>query len=174
MKFSDIPQIIRSSDGFHVDLDDIDSILERYEASYGLDMDPDFQRGHVWTERQASKFIEFILRGGQAPVILFNSPAFGGHRVTGDLGEEVVLVDGKQRLTAINDFKEGLIPAFGHYISEFEDADLMLRKVSIRFSVNKLQTRKELLTWYLELNEGHIAHAPEELERVRFMLDLEG
>ena len=171
MKFADIPQVIRCSDGFHVDFDEIEAILDRWDRSYGLDMDPDFQRGHVWTEQQQSKFIEFILRGGQAPVILFNSPAFGGQRVIGDLPEELVLVDGKQRLTAINDFKEGLIPAFGHYIGDFEDADLMFRKVSIRFSVNKLQTRKELLTWYLELNEGHIAHAPEELERVRKLLE---
>lgn len=171
MKFAEIPQVIRCSDGFHADLDDIDAVLDRWERSYGLDMDPDFQRGHVWTTEQQIKFVEFILKGGQVPPILFNSPAFGGHTVTGDLPDDVVLVDGKQRLTAINDFKEGLIPAFGHYIEDFEDADLMFRKVSIRFAVNKLQTRKELLTWYLELNEGHIAHSPEELERVRDLLE---
>jgi len=41
----------------------------------------------------------------------------------------------------------------------------------VKFSVNRLQTRKDLLTWYLEMNEGHIAHSQEELDRVKQLLN---
>lgn len=33
--------------------------------NYNLNMNPEFQRGHVWTIDQQEKYIEFILRGGK-------------------------------------------------------------------------------------------------------------
>ncbi len=38
------------------------------------------------------------------------------------------------------------------------------------FCVNDLQTRAEVLQWYLDLNEGGVVHTSEELNRVRAML----
>ena len=31
----------------------------------GLQFNPDFQRGHVWTEGQQIAFMEFLLKGGK-------------------------------------------------------------------------------------------------------------
>ena len=39
--------------------------LDRLINEEGLQLNPDFQRGHVWTEDQQVKFLEFILRGGK-------------------------------------------------------------------------------------------------------------
>ncbi len=105
--------------------------------------------------------------------IRFNSPAFGGanHIKTSDLPETVVLVDGKQRLNAIREFADNKIAVFGGvFLKDFDDGDLLMRRIDILYQVNKLQTKKELLQWYLEMNEGHIAHTKEELDRVREMM----
>ena len=40
----------------------------------------------------------------------------------------------------------------------------------ITYVINSLQTRKEMLTWYLEINEGHIAHTPNEIKMVYDLL----
>lgn len=174
MKFSSISKLIHVNQANHIDICEIEPLLERWGKSYGMDLNPDFQRGHVWNRQTKIKFIEFILRGGVVAPLRFNSPVFGGHPHSkdSDLSEDIVLVDGKQRLTAIQDFLSNSIPVFGNnYLSNFEDRERLVRSVSITYQVNRLQTRKELLTWYLEMNEGQIAHAPEEIERVRNLMD---
>lgn len=174
MKITDIkPLIYTGSSATMLDLDWIKPMLEKFEADYGVDLDPDFQRGHVWTQRQKTKFIEYILRGGVVPPIRFNSPCFGGHRKSKDcdLPDTVVLVDGKQRLNACLEFLDNKVSVFnGNYLKDFDDQDVLTRKVGITYSVNKLQTKAEVLQWYLEMNEGQVAHTSDELERVRLML----
>ena len=173
MKYSELPKLISySGNGFSVSLNYLQEQLDSWQIDYGLDLNPDFQRGHVWTEKQQIKFVEFILRGGKCPAILFNSPAFAGRFSKNcDLGEMIVCVDGKQRLTALLKFLRGDLKVFGNNtIYDIEDYVVMRRILYVNFAVNQLQTRKELLQWYLELNEGHIAHTEEELDKVRNML----
>ena len=40
------------------------SHLNHYNESYGIDLDPDFQRAHVWAEAQQIAYVEYQLRGG--------------------------------------------------------------------------------------------------------------
>lgn len=173
MKIADIPQLIHVNSGVSWDLDGIVPTLDRFKENYGLDLDPDFQRGHVWEMETKVKFVEYILRGGVVQPIRFNSPAFGGHTHAkhSDLPEDVVLVDGKQRLTALMEFMENKFPVFGNvYLKDFDDPALLLRKTSISYQVNKLQTKRELCQWYLEMNEGQVAHTKAELDKVRKMI----
>lgn len=133
-----------------------------------LDLDPDFQRGHVWTREQQIAYVEFGLRGGQSGKhILTNCPGW-----MGNWRGPHVLVDGKQRLTAVLAFFDEEIPAFGHYFSEFEDK-LSLIDPHFIFCVNTLKTRAEVLRWYLELNSGGVVHTQDELLRVQALLDAE-
>jgi len=36
-----------------------------------LQLNPDFQRGHVWIENQQIKYIEYILRGGKTARVIY-------------------------------------------------------------------------------------------------------
>ena len=38
------------------------------------------------------------------------------------------------------------------------------------FIINDLPTRELVLKWYLQMNEGNVAHTEEELDKVRQML----
>lgn len=42
----------------------VDFVNEQIE-NYDLQLNPEFQRRHVWTQEQQKKYIEFILRGGK-------------------------------------------------------------------------------------------------------------
>lgn len=178
MKFSEIPQLIESGNyEVNVGLKYLETIIGEYIDDYGLELNPDFQRGHVWTERQQIAYVEFFLKGGKTSnIIYFSCPYFGGigsyeDYLNGKYDYPMVCVDGLQRLTALRKFLNNEIKVFGYYLNEFEDKDIILRRSSLRFNVNNLKTKKEVLQWYLEMNTGGTPHSQEEITRVKEMYD---
>ncbi len=159
----------------NTDLKYLNDLLDHYKESYGLDLNPDFQRGHVWSTEQRSNFMEYLIRGGKIfQPIIFNSPAFAGLNKSkgSDLSDDIVIVDGLQRLTTCLLFIDNKLSVFnGNYLSDFDDPKIILRTIDLRIAVNSIQTKKELVKFYIELNEGHIAHTKEELDRVKELLN---
>lgn len=165
-KFSDIPKFTAMGN-YKVDVswNYLQEQLEHYEE---LDMDPDFQRGHVWNKKQRIAYIEYKLRGGYAGSdILINCPRFhyGNY-------DKMVLVDGKQRITSVLMFLNNEIPAFGSYYKDYEDK-IRLGGPTFQWHVNDLKTRKEVLKWYLEINTGGTPHTEEEIEKVKRLYEKE-
>ena len=155
--------------------------IERQKQEFNIDLDPDFQRGHVWTPEQRVAYIEFRLRGGRgSEEIKWNADTWTWRREKGcDLPQNtLILVDGKQRLTAVLDFMEDKFPVFcgrgeGFLASDITDLKNRWTSLDFVFRINNLQKRADLLQWYLELNAGGTPHAPEEIERVRQLLAAE-
>jgi hypothetical protein len=168
----DIPPLVPDAEyDIAVAWTSIDRQLDEFAEGYGIDLDPDFQRGHVWNDDQRTRYIEFILRGGTSSrTILFNQSGWGRH--SEGRGEPVVLVDGKQRLETARMFLRGEVKAFGSTIDQFEDK-LDRIKHRFQFNVNSLATRKEVLQWYVDLNSGGVVHTSEEIERVRALMAAE-
>lgn len=168
MKFTDVPQFI--DDGhYRVDVGwtDVEGWLER-QFEIGLDIDPDFQRAHVWDEQKQVAYVEFCLRGGRGSnEIRFNCVGW-----MNSFEGPFVLVDGKQRLQAVRKFMNNEIRAFGLLYNEFEDK-LRWHRTNFSMVVNSLKTRKEVLQWYLDINTGGVVHTKEEIEKVRKLLELE-
>lgn len=166
-RFQDIPPFTR--DGTYqvnVSWKSLENTLAEFALGQGMDMDPDYQREHVWTEAQRVAYCEFILRGGRSGKdIRWNCPSWQGGGGAGP----IELVDGKQRLNAVRRFQRDEIRVFGSLYSEFADQPNMLTAQFV-FIVNDLQTRAEVLDWYLGLNAGGTPHTPEEIARVRALL----
>lgn len=57
-RFRDIPQFISSFGCYHVDIpvSGLDKTINNYKKDYGLELNPDFQRGYVWTKKQQVKY----------------------------------------------------------------------------------------------------------------------
>ena len=170
MKFSDIPLLTRDGEWeCHYDLKSAVRQIEEWENEEGLQLNPDFQRGHVWSEIQQIKYIEYILQGGKtAKVIYFNNPGWRSGRIDRD---NFVCVDGLQRITAIKRFINNEIKVFDYYYKEFEGNIRSME--GIKFNVNTLKTRKEVLQWYLEFNSAGTPHTEEEINRVKELLEKE-
>lgn len=178
-KLADIPQF--SNDGRYA-ADVPWAYLEEWidaqaKRNSGLDLAADFQRGHVWTDAQRSRYVEFILRGGQSSKILYwNAPTWMKVRKSKDqdIPGALVLVDGTQRLESVRRFMRNELPVFGYRLAEWEDSERMVRGMSgpsFRMAVNDLTTRKAVLAWYLDLNSGGTPHSLEELQRVRALYE---
>lgn len=149
----------------------VEGTIDTFAKDYGLELIPDFQRGHVWTLEQQERFIESVIRGAVTSaglLIQFNCPAFA-QRATGDLPEQMQCVDGLQRLTAIRRFVAGEIKAFGRTSAELKGTPFDPRRYTFRIAVHDFQTRAELLQYYLDLNAGGTPHSATEIERVRVL-----
>ncbi|MGJ0846557.1 DUF262 domain-containing protein [Tissierella praeacuta] len=171
MKFSDIPRFTRNGNWeCNFPLNNLVRQIEEWEREEGLDMNPDFQRGHVWTEQQQIDFIEFILKGGNTGrVIYLNHPTWMGSFDTSKSDIGFVCVDGLQRYTAIKRFIKNEIKAFGYFYKEFEGSIRMVNDMKI--NVNDLPTKKDVLKWYIEMNSGGTPHTEEEINRVKKLLE---
>ena len=173
MKFKDIKPFTQDgSYEINIGLKYLEKVLKDYDEDYGLELNPDFQRGVVWTEEQQIAYVEFFIRGGKtARVIYFNCPSF--NNFTGN-NNPMVCVDGLQRLTALRKFLNNELKVFGGYLNDFEDKDIFLRRTDqLRFNINNLKTRKEVLQWYLDFNSGGTVHSQEEIDRVKTLLEKE-
>ena len=166
--FDDIPRL--TSDGnYQVDvpLSLLQSwVTEKEEDDYyKLQLCLLFQRGHVWSEEQQSAYVEYLLRGGKsATTIYFNFPGWLGNPSTEY--NDFVCVGGLQRVTALLKFLNNELRVFGKLYKEFEGR-LSITRHCISVNINNLQTEKEVLKWYIEMNEGGTPHSKEELNRVR-------
>ena len=169
MKFADIPAF--TQDGHYrvdVPLAHLEDHVARMEEDLDLELNPDFQRGHVWDEPRQIAYVEYVLRGGLgSSEFRLNHPGW-----MKSWKGSFVLVDGLQRITALRRFLAGEIPAFGGYIGEYEDPE-QLNMFTVAFRVNDLRTRADVLRWYLEINTGGVVHTAEEIERVEEMLAAE-
>ena len=169
MKLKDINSFTRGANyRTNVSLDHLEWAIENYVKDYNLDLDPDFQRAHVWSEMQQIRYLEYLFRGGTySREILFNMPQWGsGENNIGNM----VLVDGKQRLQAIRRFLKNELPIFGTTLLGWEDHKIALKRIDMIFCVNNLMTRQEVLQWYLDLNAGGTVHTTAELLHVSKLL----
>lgn len=137
-----------------------------------LELNPDFQRGHVWTEEQQVAFIEYILRGGKSGrVVYLNNPSWQNWYDKAGAYNDFVCVDGLQRITAIRRFINNEIKAFGFFYNEFEDTPR--HTLTMKVNINSLKTKKEVLTWYIEMNTGGVVHTKDEIDMVKELLEKE-
>lgn len=159
----------------------VESLLFRTSQEAGdlrLNLTPDYQRGRVWTDQQASRFVGFLAEGGEAPTIIVQRwPSC--RRGAQPLDE---VVDGLQRLTAVLRFARGEIPLETMdgeiaYLRDFspEDQRYLIGTAGLKITLQMVQlaTRAEVLALYLRLNRGGTPHSESEIERVRALLDAE-
>jgi len=167
MKLSDVENISHANYKVDISWNQLEFMLKEYMKNYNLNLEPDFQRSHVWSTEQQRMYVEWVLRGGMSgKTLYFNCPNW---RINPQ--GRMVLVDGLQRLTAVRLFMSNKLPIFGgKFLCDFDgNPDMIV--ASFEFKINDLETRREVLKWYLDLNEGGTPHSVMELQMVRTMYD---
>lgn len=143
-------------------------------GSEPINLDPDYQRGHVWTDEQAEAFMGHLLEGGATPLVIINRSRYFEH------ADEVV--DGKQRLTAVVRFIKGEVAArltdgTRVYLRDFsaDDQRIIMNLSGPHFTVGYVMLdRPNVLRLYLRLNRGGTVHTDAEIARVQALLEGEG
>ncbi|WFG00118.1 DUF262 domain-containing protein [Aeromonas caviae] len=154
----------------------LERMLTRYEQEWRLDLTPDFQRGHVWTDAQRIAYLEGMFRGsvGQSQrQIQFNAPHWHNEHHGGDLPDEMQLLDGLQRLTTIRRFMAGELRIFkGLHVQDLDGSAFSskMSQYALSFAIHTIPWRRDLLDYYLAINTGGTPHSKAEIKRVRGLL----
>lgn len=164
-----------------VEFRDIEYTLSRYNDRYegGLHINPDFQRGHVWSEAQQISYIENMIRGavgdtGRTITLTCSEFQHDRNKDCDIIGFYVI--DGLQRLTAIRKFMNNEFKIFKHIDGGvnkkyFNGTAYRISGMALRFNVFSMQSKKEVLDYYISMNSGGTIHSEEEIERVKAMRD---
>jgi hypothetical protein len=82
---------------------DVETIVSRIQSG-DINLQPEFQRGEVWSKAKKQKLIDSILRDWHVPPI---------HVIEQARSKKQEVLDGQQRLAAIRDFVNGEFPVDG-------------------------------------------------------------
>lgn len=146
--------------------------MERFGGK--LDLNPDFQRGHVWQEAQQVAYVESLIRKRAPLVIQFNCRGWSdvSDGSNGDIPpHHLECVDGLQRLTSIRRFMAGEISAFdGLSAGDLKGSPFSPLRIRIQVQIHEFCWRRELLQYYLDFNTNGTPHSSSEIARVQSLL----
>lgn len=139
---------------------------------YDVDLNPEYQRDYVWNEEQQTIFMGSLLR---APRLI--PPLWFRWTDKKFRHSDSEVLDGKQRIKAATRWLNNEIPAVfttGDIIWYSDLGDIGRRNVynNVMFSWNFVDLSiKDTYKFYLLLNSGGTKHTPEELAKVRKLLE---
>ena len=119
----------------------------------GLELCPDFQRGHVWQPEQQAHFVENCLRGivpASGLYLQFNSPSWMDVEDT-DSSLPPGLQYGLQRYTAITEFVKGNVKPFGLTAEQLKGTQFSANRFHVKVAVHNFTQRYELLNHYVSI-----------------------
>lgn len=114
---------------------------------------PDWQRDLVWTEAQMISFMESAWKGIPIGTYSYNRGEFGTKY-------DNLLIDGQQRMYALQCYLEDKFPVLGYRWSEVTPLDQRMFKTGVHFGCYVTETNDEefLRNYYNLMNFGGTAH----------------
>lgn len=138
----------------------ISSILLTYYSGSGIDLNPDYQRGNVWTDEQKYNLIKSIFRNIDIGKFTIIRRPFSK-----DLDSYYEMLDGKQRLTTILEFYEDRFKYNGKFFSEMHPRDQMhFKEYSISYAETEPLTDGQKYNYFLKLN---VTGTPVDLKHIK-------
>lgn len=145
----------------------IESLIHKH-YHFGIDMEPDYQRGYVWEMCDKEALLDSIFENvdiGKFVLIRLDSEQWS----TRDVMYEIL--DGKQRLSTLIEYYENRFPYNGKYFNDLSGLDrytLMQHTISVGEVDNA--NKKEVYNYFLMLNKTGRPMAKEQIEKVEKLL----
>ena len=149
---------------------DIDGMIHRIYGN-GIDSDPDYQRGYVWTLEDKQSLIHSIMQRYDIGKMVFIKREYSDPRP-----HHYEILDGKQRLNAIQEYLEGRFEYRGvkyHELSWQDRRTFDECKVQYIEVDEKSLTRAGKLYLFLSVNMGGVKQSAEHMDKVQAMYEEE-
>lgn len=143
--------------------------LLSFHYLFGVDFNPDYQRGSIWDDEDREKLLDSIFAGREIGRFVFKQLPFTR---TSDDGNYYEIVDGKQRMLTLLAFYENRFPYKGVYYNDLSAQDknwFMDAPIGVA-EIDQNVTRTEVLEIFLALNQGGKPVAKEVLDHARELL----
>jgi hypothetical protein len=142
-------------------------LLNQYREFGGIDMDPDYQRGHVWSLSDKVALIKSIFENVDIGKFVFINRTYEHAVESGNFYE---VLDGKQRVTAILEFYENRFSHAGLYFKDLCRQDrIHFENYPISYCVVKegVLTDEMKYKYFLMLNVAGVPQDEKHIEYVR-------
>lgn len=164
----DINKALLSNFANSLDSNDNDDLRRKVETKdfFSLIV-PSFQRDNdKWSLEMKQRFVENLLLGVKSTILLYYVPKEKLYGVYVDCR----LLDGYQRLTALNEWMDGLFPIFEdiYYSEEIKSIVKSCNNLTVR--IYTLDTEEEVVKFYIQLNEN-ISHSKEDINKAKRYLE---
>jgi len=146
----------------------IESLLSSYYSSNtGLDLNPDYQRGNIWTQEQKVDLINSIFNNVDIGKFAIIRRPFGE-----DHDKYYEVLDGKQRITALIEFYEDRFRYKGVLYSELSPYDRNhFDDFSVSYAETSPLTDEQKYRYFLNLNKSGSPVDPKHIEKVEKLLE---
>ena len=145
----------------------IESLISKY-YNFGINLDPEYQRGYVWDDKDRENLIDSIFNNIKIGEFALNHLS---DKEWEEKGFSYEIVDGKQRLSTLIAFYENRFPYKGYYFNDLSNADryTFLDKIISVGETRNLE-KKDVLEYFLVLNRAGRCMDEEHLAKVEDML----
>ena len=146
------------------------SLLMMMSKKYGIDLEPDYQRGNVWTNEQKVALIDSIFKNIDIGKFTIIKRPWGDNPNVPMTPKLYEMLDGKQRITALFEFYTGRFKYKGLYFYELHPRDRNhFRNYVISWAECSPLTDEQKYRYFLKLNTGGSPVDPKHLEKVKEM-----
>lgn len=150
---------------------DVRSLLGYFFSRYPIDLEPDYQRGNVWTLEQKVKLIDSVFRNVDIGKFVIIKREWGKNPNQPASPNLTEMLDGKQRLTALLEYYTGQFKYKGKYFHELNAWDRNHFK-NYRVSIADINpiTDEQKYRYFLKLNTTGTPVDPDHMAKVAGML----
>jgi len=131
---------------------------------FGCDMNPDYQRGNVWDDKDKESLLDSIFNHIRIGTFCFNRR---------DYNEKLLyeVIDGKQRMATLIDFRLDKFRYRGKLWSELSPRDRgHIKNYNIGIISLQEASKKEIYQYFLKLNTGGRRQDPNHINYVKELL----
>lgn len=147
---------------------DLDALLHTYYGM-GIDMNPDYQRGYVWTQEDKELLLDSVFKNidiGKFVLVHLSDYEYL------ERGRSYEILDGKQRLSTLIEFYENRFPYKGKYYNDLSYKDKRtFNRLTISVANVHETDKKTVLKYFLMLNRTGRSMDKTHLEKVEQMLN---
>lgn len=127
-------------------------------------MMPEFQRDNdKWSIERKIQFVQNVISGYSTQIMLYT--------INNEIYSDCKVIDGQQRLTALDDWFKGKFPIYGSvYFSDISN-EKRAPFVDCRMEIiiHKFKSESEAVQFYIDINKG-ITHSNSDIERAEVYL----
>ena len=144
------------------------SLINKMFDEHGIDLDPDYQRGNVWSDIQKENLIDSIFKNIDIGKFTVIKRPWGSNPNKPQTQVLYEMLDGKQRLTALWEFYCGRFKYKGKYFYELHWRDQNhFEHYRISYAECEPLTKEQKLRYFLKLNTTGTPISNKHINRVR-------
>ncbi len=163
-----VPVLNKKFDFGNVFNQPITSLLHRHYY-WGVDMNPEYQRGNVWSLEDKVALIDSLFNDIEIGRVVLMKRDYEDERK-----EAYEIIDGKQRLTALSEFYEDRFQYKGLFFSQmhpFDQNHFENKQLAVIEAPN--MSREKVIDYFIRVNTSGRPVNPEHLEKVKSMIKKE-